>query len=237
MKRRKFRIVSKDREPDGWGTRTDEILATPATLFATFNALGRWTSHFEVVSVEEIAPARVNPRKKCECGNPISTARQNALHDAYERRERKGKEKSKLTDAQWRELVESLDKCEACAKPPAMEREQRELRPFLTSFRDDDLRDRRRKVTRLKPLTSEPIVRGSKIPGEAISQRSNLGHLRPRLKTAGQALQNPWDRAPRDAGRRDFEAPTETKAVRQRQREIDNAPDPLEVVNRQAAGS
>ncbi len=236
----RYRITSKDPEPEGWGTRTDEIEATPATLWAVFNDLGRWAQRQEIVNVEEIPPVRANPHKKCiACGGKVEKDRQRAQQVALERRKSKaGGMGNTLPPAEFRELVDSLDKCEACAKPPPVEMIQTPVRPFLNKRQDmDELRDRRRKRKKTAPLADDPI-RVDPIPGEADKQASLIGHLRPRLKPAGsRKLQNPWDKKPRDRGRRDFEAPTETKALNSRQRALDSAPDPMDVVNRQAAGS
>lgn len=66
------------------------------------------------------------------------------------------------------------------------------------------------------PMTDHwEVARASEpIPGEATPQRSTAGLLRGRVEPKGRLPQNPWDRGPRDAGRRDFEAPTESNAVR-----------------------
>lgn len=52
------------------------------------------------------------------------------------------------------------------------------------------------------------------IPGETDAPNGD-GFFRARVKPQGSIRPNPWDRAPRDAGRRDFEAPTEAPALRE----------------------
>lgn len=70
--------------------------------------------------------------------------------------------------------------------------------------------------TRMRRLDDWDLVAHAHepIPGTATPQSSAAGFLRPRVRPGGALRANPWDRAPRDRGRRDFEAPTEAPAVR-----------------------
>lgn len=97
-------------------------------------------------------------------------------------------------------------------------------KPYVVSLRG--LVDKPERLPKVKPY--KPI------PGEAAPITSNLGFMRGRVTPPGEVRANPWDRKPRDAGRRDFEAPTESNAVRKASKVRKPKTD---VANAQALGS
>lgn len=93
----------------------------------------------------------------------------------------------------------------------------RELGPGTHFHRDSD------DPTRIRAVDDWDLIAhdGTPIPGVPISQRTNVGAMRSRVKTQGTVRPSPWDRKPRDRGRRDFESPVEGPASRPLQENLD----------------
>lgn len=194
MRRARWLVSTIDRESEvdsksGFGKREDEILALDAE-----DAVRVWEREFPRIAgrnvirdVTKVAPVRVVERV-CACGAIIPRARF------------------------------PLTTCVVCATPVAPAVKERVIPEPMgpDDFSLGSVAFLPAEDVELSTLwdywsVDRPHV---PIPGVANAQDSVLGFLRGRVDPSGVDRQRENDRGPRDSGRRDFEAPTEDKALR-----------------------